>query len=170
MWNISSLGSASATPKSSDESALDLSVKVLSVTNGKIVIARTQSKMKLEVFEKVEIQVQDFAPAAAFPFSLSAVGSGGAVVKLAGKAGPLNSTNAAATPVEASIKVTHLNLARSGFLPATGFAGLVALDGKRRGTPAKRQVSFDFDLQHDIRSMRVRSTAARFTLARPKRS
>ena len=174
-WNISSvgLGSASAAPKGSDEAALELSVKVLSVTHGKIVVAKTHSKMKPEVFDNVEIQIQDFAPDAVFPFALSAVGSGGAVVKLAGKAGPLNSANAAATPVEATIHVTHLDLARSGFLPATGFAGVVALDGDlssngalarikgnfqadklvlaRHGIPAKRQVSFDFDLQHDIR-------------------
>jgi AsmA protein len=173
-WNFSTLGTASSgtTPKTSEESALDLSVKILSITDGKIVLARTKSKTKPEVFEKVEIQVQDFAPDATFPFSLSTTGSGGAVVKVEGKAGPLNSTNVAATPLEATLNVSHLDLARSGFLPATGFAGLVAINGNlsssgekvhvkgniqadqlvlaRRGTPAKRQVSFDFDLQHDL--------------------
>src|SRR5580704_5679512 len=124
-WNFSTLGTASSgtTPKTSEESALDLSVKILSITDGKIVLARTKSKTKPEVFEKVEIQVQDFASEAAFPFSLSTTGSGGAVVKVEGKAGPLNSTNVAATPLEATLNVSHLDLARSGFLPATGFAG-----------------------------------------------
>jgi AsmA protein len=176
-WNFSTIGSGGAapatTPKSdTDESALDLSVKVLSITNGKIVLARTQSKMKPEVFEKVELQIQDFAPDAMFPFSLTTTGSGGAEVKLAGKAGPLSAADASATPLEASIHVSHLDLARSGFLPATGFAGLVAINGDlsstgqkahiqgniqadqlvlaRHGTPAKRQVSFDFDLDHDM--------------------
>ncbi|HTC91770.1 MAG TPA: AsmA family protein [Bryobacteraceae bacterium] len=173
-WNFSTLGSATTTttPSSSNEAALDLSVKVLNVTNGKIVLGRTESKMKPEVFEKVDIQVQDFAPSAVFPFSLSADGSGGAIVKLDGKAGPLNSADASATPLEATINVTHLDLAHSGFLPATGFAGVVSLNGNlsstgtqahikgsfqaeqlvlaRRGTPAKRTVSFDFDLQHDM--------------------
>ncbi len=173
-WNFSTIGAggANAAPGGSDEAALDLSVKVLSVTNGKIVLARTQSNKKPEVFDKVDVQVKDFAPDAAFPFSLSAEGSGGAEIKLAGKAGPLNSGNAAATPLQATISVRHLDLARSGFLPATGFAGLVSLNGDltstgtqahikgdfqadqlvlaRRGTPAKRQVSFDFDLQHDM--------------------
>ncbi|MGA2880328.1 MAG: AsmA family protein [Bryobacteraceae bacterium] len=177
-WNFSTLGSGakitapSASPGATSDSALDLSVKVLNVTNGKIVLARTQSRMKPEVFEKVDMQVQDFAADAVFPFSLSANGSGGAILKLVGKAGPLNAADASATPLEATINVTHLDLARSGFLPATGFAGLVSLNGDvsstgtqahikgnfqadqlvlaRRGTPAKRQVSFDFDLQHDM--------------------
>ncbi len=174
-WNFSTIGAgpASAAPaaKASD-SALDLSVKELNITNGKIVVAKTQSKMKPEVFDNVEIQVQDFAPTSVFPFSLAADGSGGAAIKLSGKAGPLNSADAAATPLEATVNVTHLDLARSGFLPATGFAGLVSLNGDvsstgtlthlkgnfqanglvlaRRGTPAKRPVSFDFDLQHDL--------------------
>jgi AsmA protein len=173
VWNFSTLGSATTTtPSSPNEAALDLSVKVLNVTNGKIVLGRTESKMKPEVFEKVNIQVQDFAPDVIFPFSLSADGSGGAIVKLDGKAGPLNSADASATPLEATINVTHLDLAHSGFLPATGFAGVVSLSGNlsstgtqahikgnfqaeqlvlaRRGTPAKRTVSFDFDLQHDM--------------------
>ncbi len=174
-WNFSTIGSgsASATPAAkSGDPALDLSVKELRITNGKIVVAKTQSKMKPEVFDNVEIQVQDFAPNAVFPFSLAADGSGGAVIKLSGKAGPLNPTEAAATPLEAAVNVTHLDLARSGFLPATGFAGLVSLNGDlsstgtvahlqgnfeanqlvlaRNGTPAKRPVSFDFDLQHDL--------------------
>jgi AsmA protein len=190
-WNFSSLssssgntapgstpstasGSATAPPPtpSSDQSALDLSVKVLSITNGRIVLGKTQSKSKPEVFDMVEIQVQDFSPASKFPFSLTATGSGGALLKLNGKAGPLNSADTAATPLEATISVTHLDLARSGFLPATGFAGVVALTGDlsstgenahlkgdiqadqlvlaRHGSPAKRPVSFDFDLQHDI--------------------
>ncbi len=178
-WNFSSIGSSagsapvSAAPQTSDSSALDLSVNVLNITDGKVVLARTQSKKDPEVFEKVEFQVTDFAPGSVFPFSLTTTGSGGALVKLTGKAGPLNSADASATPLEATINVTHLDLARSGFLPATGFAGLVSLNGNisstgalahikgniqadqlvlaRRGTPAKRQVSFDFDLQHDMR-------------------
>src|SRR5665213_3230212 len=143
VWNFSTIGAggASAAPGAgSDEAALDLSVKVLSVTNGKIVLARTQSNRKPEVFDKVEVQVKDFAPDAAFPFSLSAIGSGGADIKLAGKAGPLNSVNAAATPLDATISVKHLDLARSGFLPATGFAGLVSLNGELSSTGTQAHI------------------------------
>ena len=89
-----------------------------------------------------------------------------------GKAGPLNSADLASTPFDAALNVTHLDLARSGFLPATGFAGIVSIQGDvastgqqahitgkiqaeqlviaRRGTPAKRQVTLDFDLHHDL--------------------
>lgn len=174
-WNFSSFGPAtpSGTQEPSGEAAaLELSVQSLKVTGGKIVLAKTQSKTKPEVFGNVTMEVDGFSAGAAFPFAISATGSGGAVIQLSGKAGPLNSSDLAATPVQAKVNVTHLDLARSGFLPATGFAGLVSLNGDltssgsqarlqgsfeaaqlvlaRNGTPAKKPVSFNFDLRHDV--------------------
>lgn len=174
-WNFATLGAASqpaASQPGSGESDLDLSVQSLKVTDGKIVFSKMNSKTNPEVFDKLALEIQDFSATSVFPFTLSATGSGGAVVKLQGKAGPLNSADIASTPVTAALDVTHLDLARSGFLPATGFAGLVAIQGDvastgqeahltgkvqadqlvlaRHGTAAKRQVTLDFDLRHDL--------------------
>jgi AsmA protein len=179
LWNFSSLGpSAEARNRSvpargtqSVESGLDLTVNLLKITNGRIVLGKTERKVKPEVFDKVNVEVQDFSATSVFPFSLAATATGGANLKLQGKAGPINSADSAATPLEAALTVTHLDLARSGFLPATGFAGLVSINGNfastgqkvqlkgnvnaeqlvlaRGGSPAKKPVAFDFDLEHD---------------------
>ena len=173
-WNFATLGTASqtaATQPGSDESALDLSVQSLKVTGGKVVFAKIDTKTRPEVFDNVSLEIQDFSASSVFPFTLEATGSGGALVKLQGKAGPLNA-DVASTPFDAALNVTHLDLARSGFLPATGFAGIVSIQGDvastgqqahitgkiqadqlvlaRQGTPAKRQVTLDFDLHHDL--------------------
>jgi len=179
MWNFSSLGAAAssasrAIPASSSTSAtgLDLSVKVLKIVDGRIVLGKTERQVKPEVFDKVNIEVQDFSAASVFPFSLTATATGGADLRLQGKAGPINSADTAATPLEASLTVNHLDLARSGFLPATGFAGLLSINGNlastgqkvqlngnvkaeqlvvaRGGSPAKKPVGFDFNLEHDL--------------------
>jgi len=180
LWNFSSLGpSAAARDKStaapgtqSAAPGLDLSVNLLKIVDGRIVLGKTDRKVKPEVFDKVNIEVQDFSATSVFPFSLAATATGGANLKLQGKAGPINSADTAATPLEAALTVTHLDLARSGFLPATGFAGLVSLNGNfastgqnvqlkgnvsaeqlvlaRNGSPAKKPVGFDFDLEHDL--------------------
>ena len=182
-WNFSSLGpsgaststnkSSAASPATqSGESGLDLTVNLLKIVDGRIVLGKTEQKAKPEVFDKVNIEVQDFSATSVFPFSLAATATGGANLKLQGKAGPINSADTAATPLEAALTVTHLDLARSGFLPATGFAGLVSLNGNfastgqnvqlkgtvnaeqlvlaRSGSPAKKPVAFEFDLEHDL--------------------
>jgi AsmA protein len=173
-WNFATLGAApqTAAEPGASESALDLSAQSLKVTGGKVVFAKVDSKTRPEVFENVSVEIQDFSTSSVFPFTLEATGSGGALVKMQGKAGPLNSADLASTPLDAALNVTHLDLARSGFLPATGFAGIVSIQGDvsstgqqahvtgkiqaeqlvlaRRGTPAKRQVTLDFDLHHDL--------------------
>src|ERR1700730_17750618 len=178
-WNFSSLG-PSGGPKTASpsgqgiqpaEPGLDLTVKLLKIVDGRMVLGKTERKVKPEVFDKLNVEVQDFSATSVFPFSLTATATGGANLKLQGKAGPMNSADSAATPLEASLTVTHLDLARSGFLPATGFAGLVSINGNfastgqkvqlkgnvnaeqlvlaRGGSPAKKAVAFDFDLEHD---------------------
>ena len=142
LWNFSSLGpSGAATSVSaprretqSGESGLDLTVNLLKITNGRIVLGKTERKVKPEVFDKVTIEVQDFSATSVFPFSLTATATGGADLKLQGKAGPINSADTAATPLDAALTVRHLDLARSGFLPATGFAGLVSINGNFAST------------------------------------
>ena len=178
-WNFSSLGPSAAARKEpvpgrgtqSGESGLDLTVNLLKITSGRVVLGKTERKVRPEVFDKVNIEVQDFSATSVFPFSLTATATGGANLKLQGKAGPMNSADTAATPLEAALTVTHLDLARSGFLPATGFAGFVSINGNmastaqnvqlkgnvnaeqlvlaRGGSPAKKAVGFDFDLEHN---------------------
>jgi len=99
-----------------------------------------QSSAKPQVYDKVNIDVKNFSFASRFPFELQATLPADGKVELTGEAGPINPANAAATPLDASVKVTNMNMAASGFVdPASGIAGLISLDGKLNsdGTNAK---------------------------------
>ena len=98
---------------------------------------------------------------------------GGGSLNLDGKAGPLDASNAAQTPLQAKVKVKAMNLAQSGFIdPASGisgvadFDGTVASDGHRattdgtlkatnlqvvqKGSPAGKPVQVTYSVVHDL--------------------
>ena len=140
-WNFSSLGNksqASAKPASSSEpsssskpsSTPNLSVNKLDVKDGRLSVNRANSSAKPHVYDNVTIGVRDFSFSSQFPFKLTADLPGGGNLKLDGKAGPINSADASATPLEAQVNVKGLDLAASGFVdPSSGIAGLADFDG-----------------------------------------
>jgi AsmA protein len=177
-WNFSSLGGKSRTAPvattSPGTAPLDLSVKLVRVSDGRLSLGRTIGHWKPLVLEQVNLELRDFSSTSAFPFSLSTKVRGGGALTLDGKAGPINPEDAARTPVNASLKVAQLDLAGSGMTDvAPDVAGLVSLDGTgesdggsmrvkgklkveklklaRKGTPATRAVEFDFSVRHDLR-------------------
>lgn len=178
-WNFSSIGgSASSKPaapasKSADSSTAGLSVKKLTVKDGSVSVNRAASSIKPHVYDKVNITVSDFSFASQFPFTLTAGLPGGGDLKLDGKAGPINPTDASLTPLEAKINVNRLDLSASGFVdPASGIAGLADFDGtlgsngqqlrssgtvkadklklSPKGSPAGRSVNVKYAVQHDM--------------------
>ena len=178
-WNFSSLGGKSTTPSdrtpSSAQMPLDLSVQLVRVTNGRLTLRRTIGHWKPLVLEQGDIELRDFSATSAFPFSVSAKVRGGGAIKLDGKAGPINPTDSAMTPVTASLSVTQLDLAGSGANDvAPTVAGLMSFSGSgdsdgtnmhikakltaeklrlaRKGTPATRPVELDFSVQHNLRN------------------
>jgi len=143
-WNFSSLGGAqakSASPEKSDSSTpQSLSVGKLEIKDGKLTVGKANSTAKPQVYDKVNVEVKNFSFASRFPFQLTAALPGDGTVEVSGEAGPINPNNAAATPLDASLKVEKMNVADSGFIdPASGIAGLISLDGKvsSDGTLAK---------------------------------
>jgi AsmA protein len=181
-WNFSSLSSKSRTsaapsssaPPSAAHAPLDLSVELVKISNGRLSLRRTVGHWKPLILERVNIEVRDFSITSAFPFSLSAQVGGGGAIKLGGKAGPINPSDSAMTPVSVSLNVAQLDLAASGMNDiAPDVAGLVSFDGSgesdgtimhlkgklkgeklklaKNGTPATRSVEVDFSAQHDLR-------------------
>lgn len=153
---------------------LNLSVELVKVSNGRLTLRRTIGHWKPLLLEQANLELRDFSATSAFPFSLSAKVHGGGLIKLDGKAGPINAMDSAMTPVNATLSLTQLDLAGSGandFAPH--LAGLVSLDGSaesdgttmqvkgrlkaeklklaRNGTPAARPVEFDFIVLHILR-------------------
>ena len=178
-WNFSSLGGKSAKPAvpppsdSGSASRLDLSVQLIRIANGRFTLRRTLGHWKPLVLDQVNLELREFSPATAFPFQLSAKVAGGGSIHLDGKAGPINPTDSAMTPVNVALQVSQLDLAGSGMNDfAPGVSGLVSLecngssDGKsmqlagklrgekmklvQTGTPATRPLEFDFAARHDL--------------------
>lgn len=170
-WNFSGLGGKSKTTASAQ---VDLSAKLIKITNCRLTLSRTVGHWKPLVLEQVNLELRDFSTTSAFPFSLSATVHGGGTINLNGKAGPINPTDSAMTPVNVSLKATALDLAGSGLNDfAPNVAGLVSFDGSgdsdgvtmrfngklkidkpklaKDGSPANRTVEADFTVQHDLR-------------------
>jgi AsmA protein len=134
-WNFSSLGGnatkkAPQPVKASDSSPTDLSVAKLSVNDGKLIVGKANSKAKPHVYDQVNVTVTDFALTSQFPFKLTAKLPSGGDADISGKAGPINSADAAKTPFSSAVKVNQMDIAASGFIdPASGIAGLASFDG-----------------------------------------
>jgi AsmA protein len=177
-WNFSTLGgkshTAPATAPSSARMPLDLSVKLVRITNGRLTLRRTVGHWKPLVLEQVNIELQNFSSTSVFPFSLAATVRGGGTLKLNGKAGPIDPADSAMTPVSASLNLAQLDVAQSGMNDvASDVAGLISFDGSgesdgrmmrvkgrlkaeklklaKSGTPATRPLVLDFSVQHDLR-------------------
>ena len=123
-----------ATPKpasgSSSVANTNLSIAKLNITNGRVTVGETKSSVKPQVYSKVDVSMRDFSFTSKFPFTASADLPGGGTMKLEGTAGPVNSADTAATPLQAKIAIQQLDLAKSGFLgPTAGISGTANVDG-----------------------------------------
>jgi AsmA protein len=134
-WNFSSLGGKSEAEKKpaaaeSSPSTANLSVSKLDVKDGRLSVNRANSSIKPHVYDNVNISVRDFSLTSQFPFTITANLPAGGTAKLDGKAGPINSTDVSASPLEAKIDIKGLDLTASGFVdPSTGIAGVADFDG-----------------------------------------
>ena len=127
-WNYSSLGAAAK--KASSNAATDLSVEKLAILNGTIVVGVAGGKTKSKIYNHVDLDAGGLSSTAQFPFKLSAKTPGEGTVNVEGKAGPLNQSDASLTPLNATIEVSHFNLASSGFVdPASGIGGTLDFKG-----------------------------------------
>ena len=133
-WNFSSLGGKSEAEKkpaaAEPSSTANLSVSKMDVKDGRLSVNRANSSIKPHVYDNVDISVRDFSLNSQFPFTISANLPAGGTAKLDGKAGPINSTDVSASPLEAKINIKGLDLNASGFVdPTTGIAGVADFDG-----------------------------------------
>ena len=132
-WNFSSIGKSASAEKQqpkTGENSTALSVDKLNVDNGRLLVGTANSPQKPTVYDKVNIEVRDFSATTQSPFTVTAEAPGGGELSLKGKCGPINATDAAATPFDATLTVRKLNLATSGFVqPSTGIQGIADFDG-----------------------------------------
>jgi AsmA protein len=83
------------------------------------------------VYQKLDAELSNVSPTASAPFKLTAQIPGGGSVTGDGNLGPLNQTSTIATPFNAHIAISHLDLASSGLVsPEAGLGGLANVDTK----------------------------------------
>ncbi len=130
-WNFSSMGAGAAKQKSKDSSApANFSVEKLKISNGTIVMGTGGAHPKTQTYQEVNLEASDLSYTSQFPFKLSMKTPGGGTVKLDGKAGPVDATDASLTPLDAKIEVEHFDIAASGLVDsAMGVGGVIDFNG-----------------------------------------
>ena len=139
-WNFSTLGATQASDKNtakvnsasaaSNNAPPDLSVRSFSLKNGTMVVGDAGASARRHTYSDVNLKASDLSYTTQFPFQLTANTPGNGNIKLDGKAGPLNSQNTAATPLNANLDVKNLDLKSTGFIdPSAGISGVVDFSG-----------------------------------------
>jgi len=170
-WNFSGLsqgGASSSAPAGGSMAAMSIAIQKLEIANGRILVGTPGVRGKERVYENVNLEVSDLSLTTQFPFRVTAKTPGGGTVTLDGKAGPVDVTDAADTPFQATAVVSHLDVASTGFIdPASGLAGLIDFKGSlaseagrlrskgvvnatgiqlvQGGTPARVPISIDYE-------------------------
>jgi len=177
-WNFSTLGAkGAATPASSTSSsgsAANVSVQKIEIRNGKLIVGQSGTNAKRHEYDQMNLTASDLSYTSQFPFQFSATTPGNGSIKLTGKAGPLNQTDAAQTPLETSLEIHGLDLTSTGFVdPSSGiagvldFAGTLSSDGQQAnskgkitasklklvpgGSPAGQPVQVDYDTSYGLK-------------------
>jgi AsmA protein len=180
-WNFSSLAAgppppsaAVAKPSSGNRGGgSEVTVKKLELIDGRLTVGSTGSS-KHSVYDHLNLQASDVAFDSNFPVVLTARLPGGGSLKLDGKVGPLNETDASLSPVDARLTINGMDLGATGFVDASAGLGgqmdsgitLSSANGKaqakgnlklsklqlaRGGAPASVPVNVDFDSNYDLR-------------------
>lgn len=173
-WNFSSMGAGGSQSSSSSSAPANFAVEELKLTDGTMVVGTVGAHGKTQTYQDMDLEASDLSYTSQFPFKFSAKTPGGGTVKLDGKAGPINSTDAALTPLSANVDIENLDLASTGFIDAaSGLAGVIdftgdlASDGSQMtskgalkaekikavagGSPSKVPVNVDYETTYDLK-------------------
>jgi AsmA protein len=130
-WNFSSLAAGSGAPSSNggtSSAATSFVVQKLELKDGEMIIGSTASS-KRNTYSGMSLEMDNVSLASQFPIILSATLPGAGTLKLDGTVGPVDSSNASFSPLEAKLNVSGLDLASTGFVdPSSGLGGKLDLD------------------------------------------
>ncbi len=172
-WNFSSLSAHKSSDPESESAASDLSVGKLALKDGRITVG-TVGSSKRSVYDRVSVAASDVSYTSEFPVKITASLPGGGSLKLDGRAGPVDEKDAALSPLNATITIDSLDLARTGFVDSSaGLGGLLDLNatlasknGEARtkgtlklsklqlvagGAPSTVPAAVDFSSNYDLR-------------------
>jgi AsmA protein len=128
VWNFSNIGStaASRTQNPEKETALpNFTVGEMRIVNGTAVVSDLPSTGPPFTYSNLNLSVQQFSFARAFPFVLTAGLPGGGLLDVRGNAGPVNQQDASETPLGANISLKHFDPVAAGVVEKSqGFSML----------------------------------------------
>ncbi len=103
---------APGTNNQSSSSQQAFSLAQLKITDGQVAITDLQKHQSRAVYDHIDLGLSNYAPNQAFNLSLAAhlPGQGNQTVSFEGKAGPMNSQNSMATPLDGRIKLNQVSL------------------------------------------------------------
>ena len=133
-WNYSSIGNGAS--KSSQDATTkstfpNLTVGHVQIENGRITVgtgpgAANATSTPDRVYDQVNLDVKNFGFSNSFPFTASAKLPADGSVSISGNAGPLNQTDASATPFSGHLEMKHIDPLAAGFVDASaGISGTV---------------------------------------------
>ena len=128
-WNFSDIGrtAGSRTPNSTSEGALpNFSVGKLQVVNGTAMVSDQPMIGPPFIYTKLNLTLDQFSFAKAFPFTLSATLPGEGVLSVRGTAGPVSIKDASDTPLNATVDLKHFDPVATGAVPASEGIAMLA--------------------------------------------
>ena len=153
-----------------------LAIDSAEIKNGSVTLTTGGQAGQPAVYQSLNAQLTNLSAGNWSPFSLSAQLPRGGSLSAQGKAGPFNEANTAATPVDATISLKHVELETSGVLaPDAGISGLTNLDAHvlsngetlnatgtahvdgiklaKNGQPSRKPVDAQFEVAQNERAM-----------------
>jgi AsmA protein len=163
-WNYSSLATSSSGTSS------DFAIGKLELSDGRVLVG---SATQTRAYDHVNVATSNVSPGSRWPILANAVLPGGGTFSLTGDVGPMDRADTSLTPVDATVAIDGLDLAKTGFLnPSAGGlldltatiaskGGVADIAGQATlskallvagGSPASRQVVVSFSSRYALRS------------------
>jgi AsmA protein len=128
-WNFSTLGHAGSLNTTQPAALHDLSVGLITIQDGRVKIEAMPLQRNPQVYDNLDVKLEQFSLAKSFPFAASASLPGDGKVNLTGTVGPINAQDAASTAFDAHVSITHLDPVAAGYVdPAAGISMIAGLD------------------------------------------
>ncbi len=164
-----------AKPEGQTTALQSLAIDSLELNNGSVTVT-SPGQAQPTVYQNLHATLNNLTPTTASPFTASAQLPGGGTLQAKGTAGPFDTQNSAATPVDADVTVRHLDLQTSGLVaPDAGVGGVADAEAKltsngetlnangtarvaglrlaKTGTPSGTPVTLQFALAQNERAL-----------------
>jgi AsmA protein len=129
-WNFSTLSHGAGSQNTTQPATLaDLPVGLITIKDGNVTIEKLPLQRNPQVYDHLDVKLEHFSLAKAFPFTVSASLPGDGKVAVSGTVGPINPQDAAATTFDAQLTIKHLDPVVAGYIdPAAGISMIGGLD------------------------------------------